>query len=122
MLISDPPEVTAVHKTVHASVGWGVNISCDVWSDPPSSLEWFRGTGSMEYLDQHTQFQQMVVIYLNRKNFHHSFISDSRWLPSVLSFAGSPTSDRYNKLFLFGEKQDWRGKSNNFAHWYYLKV
>lgn len=56
-----PPEVTAVHRTVHASVGWGVNISCDVWSDPPSSLEWFRGTGSMEYLDQHTQFQQMAV-------------------------------------------------------------
>ena len=65
----DPPEVTALHRTVHASVGWGVNISCDVWSDPPSSLEWFRGTGSMEYLDQHTQFQQMVLIYLNRKNF-----------------------------------------------------
>ena len=28
---SDPPEVVAVQTPVHASLGWGVNISCDVW-------------------------------------------------------------------------------------------
>ena len=68
-LLKDPPEVKAVEKSVHASIGWGVNISCDVWSDPPSSLEWFRGSGSMEYLDQHTQFQQMVLTILILNNF-----------------------------------------------------
>jgi len=56
-----PPEVKTLKKAVHASVGWGLNISCDVWADPPSTLEWFRGNGPMEYLDKHFQFQQMTV-------------------------------------------------------------
>jgi len=73
-----PPEVTAVEKTVHASVGWGVNISCDVWSDPPSTLEWFRGTGSMEQLDQHIQFQQMVIHFTIDSCLHLIFFR--RWM------------------------------------------
>ena len=73
----DPPEVKAVKKTVHASVGWGVNISCEVWSDPSSSLEWFKGSGPMEYLDQHIQFQQMVLTIFIKNYFPTVFISDS---------------------------------------------
>ena len=30
-IVADPPEVVAVQSPVHASLGWGVNISCDVW-------------------------------------------------------------------------------------------
>ena len=102
--ISDPPEVKAVEKSVHASVGWGVNISCDVWSDPPSSLEWFRGSGSMEYLDQHTQFQQMVLTILILNNSPTVINSDSWWFPQVLSLYCSSTRERYNKLHLRGQE------------------
>lgn len=38
-----PPEVVAVQSPVHASLGWGVNISCDVWWDPPGKLTWLKG-------------------------------------------------------------------------------
>ena len=72
---SDPPEVKTLKKTVHASVGWGLNISCDVWADPPSTLEWFRGNGPMEYLDKHFQFQQMVLTIISKKI--HIFFSSS---------------------------------------------
>ena len=73
--------MTAVETVVHASVGWGVNISCHVWADPPSSLEWFRGTGSLEYLDQHTQFQQMVLTILIANNFQTFIYFRQRMVP-----------------------------------------
>ena len=47
---------------VHASVGWSVNISCIVWSNPPATVSWYRGQASMDLLQTQTQPQQMVSV------------------------------------------------------------
>ena len=59
-LFSDPPEVEAETGMVHASVGWSLNISCIVWSNPPATVSWYRGRTNMELLQTQTQPQQMV--------------------------------------------------------------
>ena len=51
MVSLDPPEVTTVHMAVHASVGWGLNVSCVLRSDPPSSRNWVNGIPETAYSD-----------------------------------------------------------------------
>ena len=59
-IFADPPEVEAESAVVHASVGWSLNISCIVWSNPSATVSWYRGQTNMELLQTQAQPQQMV--------------------------------------------------------------
>ena len=60
IIISDPPDVTPLVGTVHANVGWSVNVTCKVWSDPVASVTWYRGVRTQDRVTGHTLTQQEV--------------------------------------------------------------
>jgi len=55
LLVNYPPEVQATETRVHATVGWSVNMTCQVYADPHATVTWYRGHRKQDPVTDHTQ-------------------------------------------------------------------
>ena len=119
-MFSDPPEVSPREPVVHAKVGWSVNLTCNVWANPPPSIRWFSSYSSKELTENSQIIERKVSMAHNSQWLGTAAIQLRYTIPGKWKFcyfgshnkAGVRTG--YFQLFLWSIKH--LGKGRNTIH------